>query len=478
MSDLRYWMTLVEGRDAPLYHWMSGAKASKVFQKDSLQAQFSHVVVGQKGVSLTRNKHYRHFHGTQVCLVFDQAKLIQRYRIIPLDAERAAAQDRGTDPAIARDRNNFFGGGDEMAEEFVIGSIQPLHSYLSRILVGDHNDMPFIDRMLIFARHYGIPLDVIDNPEYFQHNYGDLYVEKLYKRWLAGQKRRKPRVAESADFDGWFAGSKVVDAHHQPLKLYHGTHADFDKFHSGSHFGTVRAANQRVRYRMHHFPYEDVHGARVIPVYLKITNPLRVSDMQASHESALLNAIARGTYPDLDVDVARDQGAYKAAQDAGYDGLVYKNGMEDRGKYSYVVFDPSQVRSAITLSEAQEPIPDCDGPCLYHATFAQRVPRIMQHGLGYQPPTRNFDISQSVVYLTDHPDAAEEYAREAAGDRGIDDDIVVLRVDQTQLNPTLLHKDENDTGDMLRYQGDSAEYRSYEYHGIIPPSAMTISHTI
>ena len=148
----------------------------------------------------------------------------------------------------------------------------------------------------------------------------------------------------------WFAGSKVVDRHGRPMKMYHGTDADFEHFHPGSHFGTVKAANQRVRYRQRHFPHADIDGSKILPVYLRITNPLQVTDMEASEESALLNGIARGRYPDLDLDVARHEGAYKAAQMAGYDGLVYKNRMEDRGQPSYVIFEPSQVRSAISDS--------------------------------------------------------------------------------------------------------------------------------
>lgn len=152
----------------------------------------------------------------------------------------------------------------------------------------------------------------------------------------------------SNDFAQWFTGSKVVDQHGRPLKMFHGTHAGFEQFHPGSHFGSIRAANQRVRYTMHHFPYDDIDGSRVLPVYLRITNPLRVTDIEASDEATLLNAIARGKYPDIDLDLARNEGAYKAAQAAGYDGLVYKNRIEDRGHLSYVVFHPSQVRSAIT----------------------------------------------------------------------------------------------------------------------------------
>jgi hypothetical protein len=48
---------------------------------------------------------------------------------------------------------------------------------------------------------------------------------------------------------------------------------------------------------------------------------------------------------------------------------------------------------------------------LYHATFEHHLPRIMNHGLGGAKSQRNFDISRSgVIYLSDDPDIAIEYA--------------------------------------------------------------------
>lgn len=148
------------------------------------------------------------------------------------------------------------------------------------------------------------------------------------------------------------------------------------------------------------------------------------------------------------------------------------------------------MRHWINLIEAtQATIPDCVGPCLYHATFGRFLPAIMKHGLGATPERKNFDISRSgAVYLTNHPDAAWSYADEAADQNADSDDIVVLEIDQTKLNPALLYSDPNDTGVMMAYRdlnggpsmwddGEDDEessnaYLSYEYHGVIPPSAL------
>lgn len=146
------------------------------------------------------------------------------------------------------------------------------------------------------------------------------------------------------------------------------------------------------------------------------------------------------------------------------------------------------MRHWINLIEAtQAAIPDCSGPCLYHATFRRFLPAILQHGLGATPERKNFDVSRNgAVYLTNHPDAAYSYAEEAADQNADSDDIVVLEIDQTKLNPALLHRDDNDTGVMLAYRGndgpsmwddvtdeDSNSYLSYEYRGVIPPTALS-----
>lgn len=148
---------------------------------------------------------------------------------------------------------------------------------------------------------------------------------------------------ESPEFKRWFGASKVVDRRGKPLRLYHGTSARFDQFFPWSHFGTTKAANDRLA----DLDQDDAH---VIPVYLRIEHPLRVSDAEASDEATLLNAMVRGKYGDVDLNKARRQGVRRVLMDLGYDGLVYRNRMEHRGRNSWVIFNPKQVRLA--LSEA------------------------------------------------------------------------------------------------------------------------------
>jgi len=230
-------------------------------------------------------------------------------------------------------------------------------------------------------------------------------------------------IIDTPEFKRWFANSKVVDKKGQPLKVYHGTHHDFTSFHPGSHFGTVKAANQRVR--QHGLNHTPVSGRQIMPVYLRITNPLRVTDSIASDEAALLNAIVRGEYPDIDRNVARREGAYKAAQDAGYDGLVYENNVEHAGQDSWVVFNPNQVKSAISntefsdsphMHESVEPIIDTpafkkwfDGS---QAVDASGKPLKLYHGTSKDVDFKSFKMPKNGVWFTPDPKSASDYAKE------------------------------------------------------------------
>jgi hypothetical protein len=117
---------------------------------------------------------------------------------------------------------------------------------------------------------------------------------------------------------------------------YHGGPQRIESFLPLSHFGSKTSAIQRLAQRRTETAY--LHRAK-----LKITNPLRVDDMTASGEASLLLAVLRGEHPDLDRDILRREGTVAGLQAAGYDGMVYNNRMEDRGRLSYVVLNPDQV---------------------------------------------------------------------------------------------------------------------------------------
>lgn len=171
---------------------------------------------------------------------------------------------------------------------------------------------------------------------------------------------RVTRVSETVDsreksaaFHAWFGQSHVVDNAGKPLVVYHGTSAVFDTFDkkmrgsvsesSDSKTGffftsslqraeeAARDAAWMTKPKTWARPAPD--AARVMRVYLKMERPLVRHDIQ-----------------DDPADTAK---VIRAAKRAGHDGVVWMNG--ERGGRDYVVFEPSQVKSATENSGAFEP---------------------------------------------------------------------------------------------------------------------------
>ena len=129
-----------------------------------------------------------------------------------------------------------------------------------------------------------------------------------------------------------------------------------------------------------------------------------------------------------------------------------------------------------TLCEARSRVPRM----LYHATPADRLPSIMQHGLG-AASRKSFDISgNNIVYLTDDPDTAASYAKDAmllaTGNRSGPfgrgpgkpmAGIAILQVDRAKLTRSLFRQDRN-------HQKQVYGGRSFEYHGVVPPEALSV----
>ena len=156
-----------EAREANLYHWIDGDKAVDIFQNDIMPAFWTHNIrtnIGMAGTtpidgtSMTRNPYFRWIYGDRPFrLVFDEWKLAQTNKIIPLDADAAlslAQQDRSAEKGKSPHK--------QMAEEFVVGDVKPLHKYLIRIEVNPHaseHDMYIVkDFIEPFAEEFDIPL--------------------------------------------------------------------------------------------------------------------------------------------------------------------------------------------------------------------------------------------------------------------------------------------------------------------------------
>lgn len=183
-------------------------------------------------------------------------------------------------------------------------------------------------------------------------------------------------------FNQWFGRSVVVDDECRPIMLYHGTTKDFDQFTTsphelGIHFGSLlQASSDR-------FLQAGQTGARVIPVYLSVINPLRLTDCFGRHadslpditsqlveydlmsekdEDKLFELMSNSTEPDSIVIANAYREIERLIKEAGFDGVVYQNACEgDITDYpdsirksdlmraqndSWIVFCPSQIKSA------------------------------------------------------------------------------------------------------------------------------------
>lgn len=146
---------------------------------------------------------------------------------------------------------------------------------------------------------------------------------------------------------------------HAKRKMYHASRSekpfntfDMSKSDLGPHFGTLEQAEHRANM----FP----ENASIFPVWLNITNPLRLKDVGSFHADAIADQLRRKKIISraLEKEIAQayekdwrsrkkyDRVIKKAIIDAGYDGIVYKNQHEGQGD-SYIAFYPQQIKSAM-----------------------------------------------------------------------------------------------------------------------------------
>lgn len=124
------------------------------------------------------------------------------------------------------------------------------------------------------------------------------------------------------NFKRWFEGSKVVDENGQPLKLYHGTDADFDAFDMSKGRSTMDIQGAFFS------PYDidaKGYGQNLKEVYLNIKNP--------ADEAMAYKALRKYQ--------GQNDAGLKAKQDLqrhGFDGVF--NGYDE-----YIAFEPNQIKS-------------------------------------------------------------------------------------------------------------------------------------
>lgn len=138
-----------------------------------------------------------------------------------------------------------------------------------------------------------------------------------------------PLVSGGLEFNSWFDGSRLVDQIGQPLRLFHGTGADFDEFDEGGVYLSVDpdvASNTAIE-----VAYSRGQPPRVLVVYASIQNPAILEDAEIE-------------------GLGYDHPAIEKLKLAGHDGAMNKS------KSEVFAFSGRQVRSIFSfLRESPRP---------------------------------------------------------------------------------------------------------------------------
>ena len=257
-------------------------------------------------------------------------------------------------------------------------------------------------------------------------------IRSIHARFSSDATRKhglSERALDTPGFSEWFAGSVVVDADGQPRPVMHASSGEFQGkvFHPQTHFGTAKAANDRLA-QLSKLNVEQP-SPHIFPVYLSIKNPIRMGDTNAlmgwGHDLAwrmrrkvrfdkaakdalfLNDELDWGIYmsqrkeaPDYkQFDHEYDKLLIRELTRLGYDGIVYKNRLEDKGSDSYIIFRSDQVWPVFgskpgTLFESTEEV-------LYHGS---NEPNLVQFDLNKARTAKH-------IYTTPDPNVARQYGK-------------------------------------------------------------------
>lgn len=141
------------------------------------------------------------------------------------------------------------------------------------------------------------------------------------------------------NFWRWFGDSKVVDRYGRPLIVYHGTYANIEAFRTPAFFAEEPEIASA---------YAGGISPNVVPVYLRISNPLRMDDL-GDLERVIGDSVDLTTF-NYDWEALESKKVIDAIKGAGYDGVYFTaDAMPDTNEThsSWVVFDNTQIKSAI-----------------------------------------------------------------------------------------------------------------------------------
>lgn len=139
----------------------------------------------------------------------------------------------------------------------------------------------------------------------------------------------------SQQFKDWFNGSKVVDKEGKPLKVYHGTDAEFDKFELAENADGIYFTTDKS--------YARSEGKRVVEAYLNIKNP-RIANY--SEETETVEEMKQKGYDGMYI---RDMGYYLAFSPDQI--MIDNHGTFSGSENIYMQGENSNPRGYIQLTE-------------------------------------------------------------------------------------------------------------------------------
>jgi hypothetical protein len=216
-------------------------------------------------------------------------------------------------------------------------------------------------------------------------------------------------VTNTPEFKAWFGNSKAVDKDGKPLRLYHGTHADFSQFKAdkqGQIWLTSDPNYANIYSAGHNGANIPADGGNVMPVYLRAENPYSIRSEDWPNAPRVETLRARG-YDSVKLNNSN----YSATIWIALNGSTQiKSAVGNQG-----TFDPTN--PDITKSVVQKYNENHDSKTgefttadnvdmlEYHGTDENYVKSILKEGFR---PSEDGAYGKG-IYLTDVRDAAQPY---------------------------------------------------------------------
>jgi predicted nucleotidyltransferase len=214
---------------------------------------------------------------------------------------------------------------------------------------------------------------------------------------------------------------------------YHGTTDDIAEFYPLSHFGTEKAAKDRMTYK-------KIKDGKIYKVDLNIKNPLTIKDFPGIHydrlyafelrDKKLISQKEMEAITTIDDKAELRKALLTKLNELGIDGFVYKNKYEDKGNISYVIVDPSQVK-VLSVEPATEEVTESNQP-----RRQLNIPALIKQGAifvthphgpeGWETDRPDWDFSLITLQniLQKSPNWVADYKKYISNDKKLTQDFI------------------------------------------------------